>query len=57
MTRDVLARKLRHLETLLADLRPHLGKSVQEVIANATKIERLLELMVHAPPPRHGALL
>jgi uncharacterized protein YutE (UPF0331/DUF86 family) len=46
MTRDVLARKLRRLDTLLHDLAPHAGKSVEAVFEKRYEIERLLELLV-----------
>jgi uncharacterized protein YutE (UPF0331/DUF86 family) len=46
MSPDVLARKLLSLRTLLADLEPHSGKSVEEVQADRYEIERILELLV-----------
>lgn len=46
MTRDVLARKVGRLRTLLKDLTPHAGKSVEDVIVDRYEIERLLELLV-----------
>lgn len=46
MTRDVLARKLSSLERYLADLRPHAGKSVEEIRERPYEVERLLELVV-----------
>jgi uncharacterized protein YutE (UPF0331/DUF86 family) len=46
VTRDVLARKVGRLRTLLNDLTPHAGKSVEQVMADRYEIERLLELLV-----------
>ena len=46
MTPEVLARKLAVLERYLEDLRPHHGKSVEEVQRDPYEIERLLELVV-----------
>lgn len=46
MTPDVLARKLGRLRTLLADLAPHAGKSMDQVVADHYEIERILELLV-----------
>lgn len=46
MTAEVLARKLAGLERYLEDLRPHCGKSVEEVERDPYEIERLLELVV-----------
>lgn len=46
MTKDVLARKLRRLQILLADLAEHRGKSVDQVVEDRYEIERILELLV-----------
>jgi uncharacterized protein YutE (UPF0331/DUF86 family) len=44
--RDVLARKLAALATLLRDLEPHAGKSAAQVHEARYEIERILELLV-----------
>ncbi len=46
MTRDVLARKLSRLRIYLRDLRPHRGRSADDVEADPYEVERLLELVV-----------
>lgn len=46
MTSEVFARKLTRLRTCMDDLRPHAGKSADEVFEARYEIERLLELMV-----------
>lgn len=48
MTREVLVRTLARLERYLEDLRPHRGKSGEEVRESPYEVERLLELLVQA---------
>jgi len=48
MTREVLVRKLARLERYLDDLRPHRGKSGEEVRESPYEVERLLELLVQS---------
>jgi len=43
---DVLLRKLSYLRQLIADLSPYQNASVEEVIDNHYKIERIFELLV-----------
>ncbi len=46
MTRDVLARKLDALRRYLDDLRPHRGRSADDIEDAPYEVERLLELIV-----------
>jgi uncharacterized protein YutE (UPF0331/DUF86 family) len=46
VTREVLVRKLDRLRTYLGDLKPHAGKSSDEILEDPYEIERLLELLV-----------
>lgn len=46
MTRDVLVRKLARLRSYLEDLRPHAGRSSDEIAGDPYEVERLLELLV-----------
>lgn len=46
MSPDVLARKLRRLETYLSDLERHRGRTAAQVRDDPYAVERLLELLV-----------
>lgn len=48
MAPEIVLRKLETLRTLLIDLRPYAGASLDEVIADHYKVERILELLATA---------
>jgi len=56
MTPDVLARKLARLKTLIADLAPHSGKSVDQVAHDRYEIERILSKSLCHPERSEGSV-